>query len=334
MSDLPPASDGVSKNPSAKRRRRHLILRSDETPRIQELRLDDFLHALTYDRGLSDNTRQAYRRDMVRFNDWLVKRPLSGLTIQDFSDYVAYLAGLRLAPATCARHIVSLRAYFRFLVARGDLHSSAVELLDSPKLWEKIPAVLTPRQVERLLREPKPKTDRLWIRDRAILEMFYATGCRASEIAGLKLADVHLDEHFCRCVGKGNKERVVPLSVRAVAAFRRWLTDERGEREAIAKQNRISSNTDWAFLSRGGVKIRREALWELVKKYVKRIDVSLEISPHSLRHSFATHLLAGGADLRLIQEMLGHASISTTQIYTHVDMSKLKEIHHRFHPRG
>lgn len=334
MSDLPTPIDVDSKNPSDKRRRRHLTVHGDETARILDLYIQDFLQSLTYDRGLADNTRQAYRRDLNRFRDWLQNRPLSGLTIQNFSDYVAYLADQRLAPATCARHIVSLRVFFRFLIARGDLHSSVVELLNSPKLWEKIPAVLTPRQVERLLREPKPKTDRFWIRDRAILEMFYATGCRASEIAGLKLTDIHLDEHFCRCVGKGDKERVVPLNDRAVEAFRRWLADERSRRQVIAGQNHTPSDIEWAFLSRGGVKMRREALWELVKKYVKRIDAALEISPHSLRHSFATHLLAGGADLRLIQEMLGHASISTTQIYTHVDMSKLKELHHRFHPRG
>lgn len=331
-----PRSPKPSERP--KRRRRHLIPRNDETARRQYGRLNDYLQSLAADRGLAENTRKAYRRDLVRFFRWLTDRPLSGLTIQDFSEYIGWLVAERLAPATCARHIVSLRSFFRFLVAEGDLRTSCAELLDSPKLWERMPTVLTPRQVERLLTAPKPKTDRLWIRDRAVLEMFYATGCRASEIANMKLADIHLDERFCRCIGKGNKERIVPLSGRAIETFRNWLAEGREKRlehaGASDETSPGSDESDLAFLSRGGRRIRREALWELVKKYVRRIDASLEISPHSLRHSFATHLLAGGADLRLIQEMLGHASINTTQIYTHVDASKLKEIHHRFHPRG
>lgn len=321
-------------------RRRHLVPRREPILLRQRSRLDDYLRSLAGDRGLSVNTRDAYRRDLEHFFLWLGDRQLSDLRISDLSMYVRWLSDRGLAPSSCARHVVSLRGFFRYLVGVGDLRSSAAELLDAPKLWEKMPAVLTPRQVSALLREPNPQVDRNWLRDRAILALFYATGCRVSEVAGLRLGDLRLNERFCRCVGKGNKERIVPLSHEAIAAVNRWLNSNAYRAARARREERLPGGENEAgsarplFLTRRGLPLRREALWELVKKYVLRIDASIHVSPHTLRHSFATHLLAGGADLRLIQEMLGHASIATTQIYTHVDPTKLRGLHRQFHPRG
>jgi integrase/recombinase XerD len=169
----------------------------------------------------------------------------------------------------------------------------------------------------------------LQLRDRALLEMLYATGCRASEISNMRVQDLHLDERFCKAHGKGSKQRMAPLGDAAIAAVRAYLQYQRPRLAAM----RIGE-TDWVFLSRSGRRLRREAIWELVKKYALQADVSVTISPHTMRHSFATHLLAGGADLRQVQEMLGHSSIATTQIYTHVDQTRLKKVHQQYHPRA
>jgi integrase/recombinase XerD len=169
--------------------------------------------------------------------------------------------------------------------------------------------------------------ERFYLRDRAILELMYATGSRASEVVGLKLSDVYLDSAFVKCLGKGNKQRVVPLGKPAVAALRAYL-------EELRPQSTRAADAPWVFVSRGGKALTREMLWVLVKKYVRRAHLNVRVSPHTLRHSFATHLLAGGADLRTVQELLGHSNIRTTQQYTHVDRNRLKAIHRRFHPRG
>ncbi|HUT12782.1 MAG TPA: tyrosine-type recombinase/integrase, partial [Thermoguttaceae bacterium] len=171
--------------------------------------------------------------------------------------------------------------------------------------------------------------DPYWRRDRALLELLYATGCRASELSGLRLRDLHLAEGFCMCRGKGDKERLVPLGGRAADAARAYLEHERPGLAAMA-----SAAPDWVLLSYRGRRLRRERIWELLKKYARRVGAPAEVSPHTLRHTFATHMLAGGADLRQVQEMLGHASIATTQIYTHVDLTRLKKVHKKFHPRG
>jgi integrase/recombinase XerD len=187
--------------------------------------------------------------------------------------------------------------------------------------------VLSPDNVDRLLASPLP-ADRFFHRDRALLETLYATGSRASEVVGLKLADLHLDSAFCKCFGKGSKQRVVPLGRSAVAALRNYLEVQR------PRLVPAGSDVPWVFVSRGGKQLTREMLWVLVKKYVRRAGLNPKVSPHTLRHSFATHLLAGGADLRTVQELLGHANIRTTQQYTHVDRDRLRAIHRRFHPRG
>ena len=290
--------------------------------------LDSFVRYLRSECHLSPNSVSAYRRDMTRFRRWLGERGIAQLTIRDLSDFVAFLADEKLAPASIARHIVALRMFLRYMQLEGLLKDNLAELLGSQKLWERVPDVLSPSAVERFLQGPTAG-DPYRYRDRALLELLYATGCRASEVCDLRLRDVHLEDAYCVCQGKGNKQRIVPLGQPAVAAVKAYLQKER---ECLMELN--GEPTDWLILSRSGKRIRREALWEIVKKYALRTGVSVSISPHTLRHSFATHVLAGGADLRQVQEMLGHASIATTQIYTHVDHSRLKKIHQKFHPRA
>jgi integrase/recombinase XerD len=215
---------------------------------------------------------------------------------------------------------------YRFLKLEERADPSAVELLASPALWERIPTVLSPENVEKLMHSPFP-ADRFYLRDRALLETLYATGCRASEVVSLKVGDLYLDAKFCKAFGKGSKQRIVPLGSKAVNALRNYLGEGRPAVTAAAPG-------EFVFLSRAGQKLDRETLWMIVKKYVKRAGLPKKTSPHTLRHSFATHLLSGGADLRAVQEMLGHSSIGTTQIYTHVDRNRLKEMHRKFHPRG
>jgi integrase/recombinase XerD len=366
--------------------------------------LRSFLEYVANERQLSPNTCFAYRSDLIAFYRWLGDRSIPALSVQDLADYAAAARAENLTPASMARRLTSLRVFFRYLQTEGVLRRNAAALLGTQKNWDRVPPTLTPGQVERLLVEPRPETDALWIRDRAILEFCYATGCRASEVVNLRLDDVWLDRRACRCFGKGSKERIVPLGDGAIQAFLAWTAGPRSElllaaarradraarrreeaeaasfldappkpprREAdaefrfdaqsLAAESDINENSDFndaivepaprrgsrrrrrdvrplespfAFVSRGGRRMRREALWELVKKYALRVGAPPTISPHALRHSFATHLLQGGADLRQVQEMLGHESIATTQIYTRVDMSRLRETHRRCHPRS
>ena len=277
---------------------------------------------------LAENTVMAYRRDLTRFFRWLGSRRIAHLKLEDLSDYASYLHEQELGSATIARGIVSLKMFFRYLQLEGVLVENLVELLGSPKLWQRIPQVLSTEAVGKLLQSPQPG-EAFWRRDRALLELLYATGCRASEISALQTADVHLEECFAKCTGKGNKQRIVPLGRPAVRAVEDYL-----ERERPRLAARQGTAVPWLLLSRRGRQLRRERIWEIFKKHARRVGVSPEVSPHTLRHSFATHLLAGGADLRQVQEMLGHANIATTQIYTHVDHSRLKAVHAQFHPRA
>ena len=277
---------------------------------------------------LADNTVAAYRRDLTRFFEWLQGRSIPSLNIRDLADYTAWLHGKKLAPASIARHIVSLKVFFRYLQLEGALQDNLAELLGSQKLWERVPKILTPEQVNRMFETPH-RSDVCWRRDRALLELLYATGCRASELSNMRLRDIHLGEGYCICRGKGDKERMVPLGVRAAQAVQAYLDHERGRLAA-----HVAPAPEWLLLSYRGRRLRRERIWELVKRYALRAGAPPEISPHTLRHSFATHMLIGGADLRQVQEMLGHASIATTQIYTHVDPTRLKAVHRKFHPRA
>jgi integrase/recombinase XerD len=291
--------------------------------------LNAFRHYLRAERGMADNTVVAYGRDLDRFAEWFVRgsmRDFRKPTLGELADYLGFLRDEELAPASVARHLVALKMLYRFLKLEERADASAVELLASPALWERIPTILSPESVEKLLAAPMP-ADRFYLRDRALLETLYATGCRASEVVNLKVRDLYLDAGFCKAFGKGSKQRIVPLGSKAVSALRVYM----GEGRLVVS---AADPADCVFLSRAGKRLDRETLWMIVKKYVKRAGLPKKTSPHTLRHSFATHLLSGGADLRAVQEMLGHASIGTTQIYTHVDRNRLKEMHKRFHPRA
>ena len=289
-----------------------------------------FHNYLQAERGMAANTVLAYSRDLERFGQWAADGGLADYlqpTLRELSQYLSFLREEELAPPSVARHLVALKMFYRFLRLEERVKENAIELLSSPILWERIPQVLSPESVEKLLAGPQA-SDRFYLRDRALLETLYATGSRASEVVGLKLEDLYLDSGFCKCLGKGSKQRVVPLGRPALKALREYLQELR------PKLIRGVADCPWVFVSRGGRVLTREMLWILVKKYVRRAGLNTKASPHTLRHSFATHLLAGGADLRTVQELLGHANIRTTQLYTHVDRDRLKAIHRRFHPRG
>jgi integrase/recombinase XerD len=291
--------------------------------------IDAFRHYLQAERGMAANTVLAYGRDLERFGIWVAGGVGNYLqpTVRELGHYLEQLREEGLAPSSVARHLVALKMFYRFLRLEERVAQSAVELLSSPSLWRRIPQVLSPESVEKLLATPLP-ADRFYLRDRALLETLYATGSRASEVVGLKLADLHLESRFCKCVGKGSKQRVVPLGQPAIQALEAYLSD------LHPRLVRAAPDCPWVFVSRGGRVLTREMLWILVKKYARRAGLNPKVSPHTLRHSFATHLLAGGADLRTVQELLGHANIRTTQHYTHVDRDRLKAIHRKFHPRA
>jgi len=300
--------------------------------KVAELELDvrAFRGYLQAERGMAKNTVISYTRDLGKFVEWIaeagIRKPYEA-TVSQLGEYLQWLKDSGLAPPSIGRTLVALKMFWRYLRLEEKVGAGAVEMLSSPKLWERIPQVLSPDSVDRLLSAPRSE-DRFYLRDRALLETFYATGSRASEVANLKLEDLQLDSGFLRCFGKGNKQRVVPLNEPAIISLRAYLRDLR----PLLLAGR--SDMSYVFVSRGGKHLSRETLWTLVKKYVERAGLNPKTSPHTLRHSFATHLLAGGADLRMVQELLGHANIRTTQHYTHVDRSRLKTIHQQFHPRG
>ncbi len=289
--------------------------------------VERFLDYVRHERGLAANTQAAYRRDLRDFTAWLAGRPPSAMTVRDLGDYFAALAKKGLARASVARQAATLKTFYSFLQLEGIVTESPADLIAAARRDDAIPGTLSPEQVDRLLASPEGGSPRA-CRDRALLELLYATGCRASEVSTLRLSDVHLAETFCTCRGKGSKERVVPLGRRAVEAVRAWLD---GPRQAFA--TRAAGQPTWAILSARGNRLSRMRIWEIVRLHAERAGIPPDIGPHTLRHSFATHLVAGGVDLRHVQEMLGHASIATTQRYTHVDASRLKAVHGKFHPR-
>ena len=291
--------------------------------------LQPFLHYLEAECGMSRNTVSAYRTDLEQFIGWMDGEQVASVLdvdLQVLSGFVAALHDRQLKATTISRRLVAVKMFFRFLVLEGVVAESAVDLLSSPKLWQYLPTVLSPEMVDKLLEAPG-WADQFPLRDRAVLAVLYATGCRASEVSGLRLVDVKLDQNFCRCLGKGNKERIVSLNPLAVSAVHKYLTRER---PALVRRR----DSEWLFVSRTGRPLTRINVWHLVKKYALRAGCGSKVSPHTLRHSFATHMLAGGAEIRALQELLGHASIRTTQIYTQVEHSRLKSIHSKCHPRG
>jgi integrase/recombinase XerD len=289
-----------------------------------------FLHYLMAECRVSPNTLAAYRSDIVKFSKWRrahAPGPLRTVGIATLVRYVDHLGTLGLAPSSIGRHLASLSTFFRYLVFDGRLTENVARLLAAPAVWDRLPTVLSPSAVERLLAAP-PDATALGRRDRAALECLYATGCRASEVVGLRPADVDLAAGTARCVGKGDKQRIVPLGRRARDALRDYLARDRPV--LIAR----SPRTETIFVSRRGRPLSRVTLWGIVKTHARSAGLPATVSPHTLRHSFATHMLAGGADLRVVQEILGHASIATTQVYTRVELSRLQQVHRAYHPRS
>ncbi len=277
--------------------------------------VDEFINYLAVERGLADNTLCAYRRDLAKYTAFL---------------HAQKVADIRqgLSATSICRSLSALRTFHRFLIREGFASDDPTDLVDTPKLWHRVPDTLAIVEVEAMIHAAKGNN---WqaVRDRAILELFYASGMRVSELADLNLENINLDIGYVRCIGKGRKERIIPVGRRAQEAVRRYCELSR---KRLAKGNEAPRSP--LFLSRLGKKISRQSLWKIIKHYARKAKIKKEIRPHSLRHTFATHLLERGADLRSVQEMLGHADISTTQIYTHVDKERLRAIHRQFHPRG
>lgn len=289
---------------------------------------EEFLEYLRGECHLAPNSIAAYGRDLQRFFEWLGNRSLDRIAVGDLTDYMGWLQRANLAPSSMSRNVVAVRTFFKYLQLEGIVVENPAELLAAQKMWQRMPGVLSRREVDLFLSAPR-KSDSFWQRDVAMLEVLYATGCRASEVCGLRVRDLSLAQRHLRCEGKGGKQRMVPIGTKAIDAIERYLDEVRSD-----LADKALHPPEELFLSRGGRPLDRIQLWRLVKRYARRAGIDSKISPHSLRHSFATHLLAGGADLRQVQEMLGHASIQTTQIYTHVEHSRLKKVHQEFHPRA
>lgn len=290
--------------------------------------IDAFLNYLSVERGLARNTIISYRQDLRMYADFLKGRfadPLSRMTKNDISDFLLSQKDKGMQVNSISRRLAAIRMFHRFLLRELLAKSDPTSLIDSPKLFKRIPETLSLDEVESLLAQPDSKSVQ-GIRDKAILETLYATGMRVSEAVDLKKDGVNFDIGFLRCIGKGNKERIIPLGKKAVAGLTRYLT---ASRPKMLKKK----ESEFMFLNRSGNKISRQSLWKMIKRYARLARIKTPIKPHSLRHSFATHLLERGADLRSVQEMLGHSNISTTQIYTHVNKDRLKTIHRMFHPR-
>jgi len=287
---------------------------------------DQFINYLRVERGLADNTVQAYSRDLTRFFLFLEERKLSPLEISRdrITEHVGMLAR-RLSSKSVVRNISAIKTFFRFLVSEGMIKSSPARLLETPRLYRRLPGVLSQAEVERLLSQPDPSKP-VGQRDRAMLELLYATGLRVSELVGLKNSNINLEAGYVRTLGKGSKERIVPMGEKAMEAVKEYLSDGRHK---MAK----GANSPCLFLNFRGRGMTRQGFWKIIKKYGRDALIKKKITPHSIRHSFASHLLEAGADLRSVQVMLGHADISTTQIYTHVTRERLKELHERCHPR-
>ncbi len=294
---------------------------------MQEL-VDAFLNYLSVERGLSRNTIISYREDINAYADFLKVSRIDNLSSSAKNDIVNFMLAQKdrgLAANSVARRLAAIKAFYKFLVRERFLKVDPSGLIESPKLWKKIPDTLSVNEVDVLLSQPNIR-DKQGIRDRAVLEALYATGMRVSEAANLKVDNVNLSVGFLRCFGKGSKERIIPLGKKAISSIKRYL-------EVSRPQQLRNKESDFLFLNRFGRKISRQSLWKIIKRYARQARIKKSIKPHILRHSFATHLLERGADLRSVQEMLGHANISTTQIYTHVSKERLKAIHKMFHPR-
>jgi integrase/recombinase XerD len=284
--------------------------------------------------GLAANSVIAYTHDLQEFAAFCLTQHTTLLTASTevVSKYLEYMRTTnKLAISSILRHIATLKVFYRFAKGRNFTTVNPTDLLEPPHTWKKLPDVLGREQITALLAAVDASNPKLALRDRAILELFYSSGLRASELADLRITDIHEDLGVIRVLGKGQKERVVPMGMPALNAIKAYLEQERPALLNV-KTTRSKNAADRVFLSRSGGLITRIVLWQLVRKYARKAGIR-SIHPHTLRHSFATHLLSGGADLRVVQELLGHSNVATTQIYTHVDADRLKEVHRKHHPR-
>jgi integrase/recombinase XerD len=293
--------------------------------------ISSFLMHVKVEKGLSANTIAAYRRDLVKFEGFTKKRKLSleGVTRDDLVDFLASLYRENLESRTVARELVTLRNFFRYAQVQEWLASDPAMNLESPKIRRSLPGYLRLDEVEKLLCQPDCKTP-LGLRDRAMLEMLYSTGLRVSELVSLRVSDLDSKAGCVRCIGKGDKERIVPVGRKALGMVDKYLLEAR---PMLVRQARAAHSLA-LFVNRRGVPLSRVGVWKILSAYGRRADLRVALTPHMLRHSFATHLLERGADLRSVQLMLGHADISTTQIYTHVVEERLKQVYKAHHPRA
>jgi integrase/recombinase XerD len=295
---------------------------------------EEYLHYLTLEKNAARNTVASYKLDVGRYLSFLDTRRIGSLNEVTDDHMSAFLGSLReagLSPRSITRACSAVRGFHRFLLGDGILHHNPAELVDTPRVDRTLPEVLSVAEVDAILAQPQvnPQDRRqLWIRDRAILEVMYASGLRVSEVIGLRIPNILADQGLLRVFGKGSKERLVPIGPSALGWVERYRT------ECRARVQRQGVSQDVLFLNARGAPLSRMTIWNIVQVYARRARITKDVHPHTFRHSFATHLLEGGADLRSVQEMLGHADITTTQIYTHIDREYLKEVHRTFHPRG
>jgi integrase/recombinase XerD len=293
--------------------------------------ITSFLTHVRVEKGLSVNTISAYRRDLVKFDEFAKKTKLTleSVSRDDLVDFLASLYRQKLESRTVARHLVTLRNFFRFAQVQGLRAEDPSLNLESPKIRKSLPGYLKLEEVEKLLAQPDEKTP-MGLRDRAMLEVLYSTGLRVSELISLRVMDLDRSAGFVRCIGKGDKERIVPIGKKALALVDRYLRDARPK--LVSKGKQVSGTS--LFINRRGGNLSRVGVWKILSGYGRRAGMRMALTPHMLRHSFATHLLERGADLRSVQLMLGHSDISTTQIYTHVVEERLKQIYKAHHPRA
>lgn len=287
-----------------------------------------FLDAVWMERGLSSNTLAAYRADLVALSRWLATRNVRIINTSraDLLGFIAFRVDAGARPRSTARQLSSFRRFFRHQLREGALKDDPTAQIAMPKIGRSLPKSLSEDEVEALLNAPLV-SDPLGSRDRTMLEVLYATGLRVSELVNLKYTQLNLNQGVVRIVGKGNRERLIPLGEEAVRWLREFLGGPRGE-------ILLDRSSEYLFPTRRGDRMTRQAFWHIIKRYARKSNIDKELSPHTLRHAFATHLLNHGADLRVVQMLLGHSDLSTTQIYTHVARERMKELHGRHHPRG
>jgi integrase/recombinase XerD len=292
--------------------------------------LESFMDYIKYEKGLSANTSAAYRRDLLMFNEFLVDqhRPENpeDITRQDIRRFLTHQLDTGISHSTIARRLSSIKTYYRFLVLEGHCHNNPTIDLETPKIKRRLPDVLTIEEVDKLLSQPKVSLV-LGLRDRAMLELLYATGVRVSELLSLQIDDINFFAGFLRCFGKGRKERIIPVNQASIDWTQRYIARSRSQLIKNPGERTL-------FLNAHGRPMTRQGFFKILQAYAATAELTKDVTPHSLRHSFATHLLENGADLRSVQEMLGHADISTTQIYTHLTRSRLREVYKQYHPRA